>query len=353
MNQYIVKTCGICALSALLAVAAPITASAALTDTGVAGATVSVNDYYANPENTPIIVQNTTVVTEAANAEELIAGYTNLGIANVENHLNVREAATTDSKIVGNMPKNAGCEIIGQEGEWYQIKSGKVEGYVLGTYLLTGEEAKAKALEVCRKVAVVNTTTLKVRENPGLDTAVLTLIPIGEELEVEEELDGWIKVTVDSDVVGYISTEYVDISTELDKAVTMQELEVGADGSGVSSIRAAVVSYAKQFLGNRYVYGGTSLTNGTDCSGFTMSVLAHFGYGIARTSGAQSNCGTNIGVSEALPGDLIFYSNGGRINHVAMYIGNGQVIHASNPRSGIKISNVYYRTPVKATRIIK
>ena len=107
----------------------------------------------------------------------------------MENHLNVREAATTDSKIVGNMPKNAGCEIIGQEGEWYQIKSGKVEGYVLGTYLLTVEEAKAKALEVCRKVAVVNTTTLKVRENPGLDAAVLTLIPIGEELEVEEELD--------------------------------------------------------------------------------------------------------------------------------------------------------------------
>jgi len=100
------------------------------------------------------------------------------------------------------------------------------------------------------------------------------------------------------------------------------------------------------------VYGGTSLTNGTDCSGFTMSVYAQFGYSIPRTSSAQSTYGTSVSLSNVEPGDLIFYKNGGSVGHVAMYIGGGSVVHASNPSDGIKISSMYYRQPCNARRIV-
>jgi len=119
-----------------------------------------------------------------------------------------------------------------------------------------------------------------------------------------------------------------------------------------SATRTAVVAYAKQFLGNRYVYGGTSLTNGTDCSGFTMSVYSHFGIGIGRSSRNQANNGRTISVDSVQPGDLIFYASGGTINHVAMYIGDGQVVHASTAKTGIVISNMYYRTPYKAASFL-
>ena len=117
--------------------------------------------------------------------------------------------------------------------------------------------------------------------------------------------------------------------------------------------REEVVKYAKKFKGNKYVYGGTSLTNGTDCSGFTMSVYKHFGYNLPRTSGSQSSYGKKVSsLSDAKPGDLLFYSNGTRINHVALYMGNNKVIHASNPSTGITTSLANYRTIAKIRRVI-
>ena len=164
------------------------------------------------------------------------------------------------------------------------------------------------------------------------------------------ELEDWVCISIDNDYA-FVSKEYVDVSYKLNRAVAAGE--IATDGSsGVSSTRASIVEYAKQFLGNRYVYGGTSLTNGTDCSGFTMRIYEHFGYSIPRTSGSQASALSGISSSEAKPGDLFFYSNGGRINHVAMYIGSGMIIHASNPRTGIKISNAYYRSPAKVARVI-
>ena len=198
-------------------------------------------------------------------------------------------------------------------------------------------------------MAKVNTTTLYVRAEPNTESTIVTLVPIEEELEVLEEQEGWVKVNIDGDE-GYVSSDYVDVSAKLPKASTIQELQVG---EGVSEKSVSVVSYAKQFVGNRYVYGGTSLTNGTDCSGFTMGVYAKFGIGLPHSSRAQANCGTRVGLNEVQPGDLVFYSNGGGINHVALYIGGGQVVHASSPKSGIKISGMYYRTPVCATRVMK
>ena len=285
-------------------------------------------------------------VPAVSGAEEF--GYTNLGIAVVESNLNVRAAAGTDAEIVGKMPNNAGCEIIETEGEWTKISSGKVEGYVKSEYLLSGEAAIAKAQEVKQTIATVTATTLYVREQPNTDCEIITMMPQGEELEVVEMLEGWVKINVDSDE-GYVSADYVEISTELAKAMTLTEVRFG---QGVSDVRVSLVQYATQFVGNPYVWGGTSLTRGADCSGFVLSVFANYGISLPHSSSAQAGCGTRISASEAQPGDLFFYGNGSRINHVAIYIGGGQVVHASSPKSGIKISSAYYRSPVKVVRII-
>ena len=170
----------------------------------------------------------------------------------------------------------------------------------------------------------------------------------GEELEVVEKLDGWVKIMLD-DEEAYVSADYVDIAKKLDRAVTQTELIYG---KGVSNVRVDLVNYAKQYLGNPYVWGGTSLTSGADCSGVVLSVFKKYGVSLPHSSAAQSTMGSKVSLSEAQPGDLIFYAQNGRVNHVAIYIGNGQVIHASNPRSGIKISNATYRTPYAVKRVL-
>ena len=276
-------------------------------------------------------------------------GYSNLGIANVENHLNVRQEPNENGKLVGKMSNNAACDILGYEGDWAHIKSGQVEGYCHTDYLLTGLKALKRADDIVTLEAESTSGGLRVREEPNTESTILTMMGEGERLEVvEEEKDGWIKVMVD-DQEGYISSEYAKLVRELDTAVTMTELLYG---QGVSDVRVDICQYAKQFVGNKYVWGGSSLTKGTDCSGFTMSVFAKYGYKLPHSSAAQSQMGTSITLAQAKPGDLVFYSGGGRINHVAIYIGGGQVVHASNPRQGIRISAATYRTVSKVRRLI-
>lgn len=120
----------------------------------------------------------------------------------------------------------------------------------------------------------------------------------------------------------------------------------------ISATRTAIVAYAKQFLGNPYVYGGTSLTNGADCSGFTQQIYKHFGITTGRTSRDQAVNGKTIEISAVQPGDLLFYASGNYINHVALYIGDGKVIHASNATTGIIISPYNYRSPYKAVTFL-
>jgi hypothetical protein len=216
----------------------------------------------------------------------------------------------------------------------------------MSSYLITGNEAVTLAKKVGGVVATVNTTTLNVRAEAGLLSKVITSVPIGEEFEVLDFDDEWVKIGVDQDK-GYVSRQYVDLTYELIKGVSVEETV-----TGVSGIRAQIVAYAKQFVGNRYVWGGNSLTNGTDCSGFVHLIYRNFGYSIARQSSSLSRNGTRINPSNVKPGDLVFYGNGSSINHVAMYIGNGQIVHASTTRTGIKISNMYYRNPITAVRII-
>ncbi len=275
-------------------------------------------------------------------------GYTNLGIANVSDNLNIRAIAAEDGRLVGKLPKDAACEVIEMDDTWAHIKSGSVDGYVSREYLLTGVPAKFKAEELATTVATVTTDSLKVRAEANTDSEVITLVPRGEELEVSAVEGDWVKVFLDDDEV-FVSGEYVEVSAELGTAVTMSELLYG---QGVSNVRVDICQYAKEFIGNPYVWGGTSLTKGADCSGFVQSVFKKYGVKLPRNSRAQANCGTTIKVSEAKPGDLIFYGKGKTINHVAIYIGNGQVVHASSPKTGIKISNVSYRSPFKAVRIL-
>lgn len=269
-----------------------------------------------------------------------MCGYKNLGLANVDNHLNVREEPSEDGKLVGKMSNNAACEIIGYEGDWIQIKSGKVEGYCHSDYLLTGLLARKRAEEIVAVVAKATSGGLRVRENPSTDSEIISTMAEGESLDVIEELDGWIKVALD-DEEGFISAEYAEITENLDTAVTMTELLYG---EGVSDVRVDLCQYAKQFIGNPYVWGGTSLTKGADCSGFTLSVFKKYGVTLPHSSASQATMGTKVSLAEAKAGDLVFYSNGSRVNHVAIYIGGGQVVHASNPRTGIRISDVGYRT---------
>lgn len=276
-------------------------------------------------------------------------GYTNLGIANVSNNLNIRAVPAMDGKLVGKLPKDAACEVIDSDGEWAHIKSGKVEGYVSCEFLLTGLNAKWKAEELVSTIATVTVDSLNVREEADIEAEVITTVPKGEELEVAESEGDWVRVYLDDEEV-YVFAEFVQVDAKLQTAITMTELLYG---QGVSDVRVDLCQYAKQFLGNSYVWGGTSLTNGADCSGFVLSVFKKYGVTLPHYSGAQANCGTRISVSEAKPGDLIFYGKGQTINHVAIYIGNGQVIHASSPKTGIRISNVYYRSPLKAVRILQ
>lgn len=302
-------------------------------------------------------------MAKAQEAQGASFGYTHLGICNVESgNLNVREEASMSGKYVGKLPKNAACEVLDYDKEsgWAYIQSGEVTGYVRVTcpddpeviYLLTGADAVVKASELVKTVVVAEIDGLRVRDEASTDSAILTQILKGEELEYVETLDEWYKVSIDGEE-GYVSAkpENSSIKDTLDTAITMTELRYG---SGVSDVRVELCEYAKQFVGNPYVWGGTSLTNGADCSGFVLSVFKKFGVTLSHHSGSQAKEGTKISFSEIQAGDLVFYANSsGTINHVAIYIGNGQVVHASSPKSGIKISKYNYRTPVKYVRILQ
>ncbi len=282
-------------------------------------------------------------IPEEVSEPETHWGYTNLGIAHVDNHLNIREEPNESGKLIGKLSKDAACEILGiDENGWAHIKSGKVEGYCSTEFLYLGDAAVARGHEVASMIAIVNTQTLKVRGEPNTDSIVITLIPQEEELEVVEVMEnGWIKFLLD-DEEAYVSGDYVDVEERLEKAVTLTELKYG---QGVSDVRVDLVQYAKQFVGNPYVWGGTSLTNGADCSGFTLSIYKKYGVSLPHHAASQAQMGTKIDYGSAQPGDLVFYAKNGSINHVAIYIGNGQVIHASSPKTGIKISSWNYRTP--------
>ena len=320
--------------------------------------------------------------------------YKNLGVSNVSNYLNVRDKASErDGKIIAKLPSNAGCDILETTDDgWYKIRSGKITGYVKSEYILTGQQAEDKAMQVAKLMAIANTDGVNVRSEPNTESSIWTQIASSEKFLVASQQDGWVEIELD-DSTAFISSDYVDVKYGLNEAIPYTPVvEAPAKGNGstgsskpsggttskpgkggsskpsggsandgaagssagsVSSKRAQIANYAVQFVGNPYVWGGTSLTNGADCSGFTMSVMAHFGVSLPHSSSAQAGCGKSIKSSQMRPGDLVFYSgSGGGINHVALYIGNGQVVHASSKRTGIKISSWNYRSPSKIVNVL-
>lgn len=298
--------------------------------------------------------------------EKVINLYDNLGISDVSNYLNIRDKPSeTEGKIIGKMTSHSAGEILEKLDGWYKIKSGPVTGYVSSEYILTGSAAKDNAIKYCELMAFVATDGLNVRKEPNTDSAIWTQVSNSERYRVLSQTDGWAEIELDT-TTGFVSTEYVDVLYALPEAIKFTPLVEKSSGSSgnkggssstgsstKSSLRNQIVNYALQFLGNPYVWGGTSLTGGADCSGFTMKVYQKFGVSLPHHSGSQAQKGKAVSSSNMRPGDLLFYTDsGGTINHVAMYIGNGQIVHAANKASGIKISNWNYRRPVKIVNVL-
>ena len=456
------------------------------TSSSLAGITVAMNNYYASnkePEKSlseaieAIELPEIVSVSEnssssgspgAAGAsqgqKEESSAYDNIAISKISGHVNIRSEANTSSQVMGKIYNDSAAAILdtvqGEDGTWYQIKSGSVTGYIKAEYFVTGKEAEQRAKSVGTEYGtVVGTPTLRLRQNPDLTSKTLTLLSEGASYVVLEEQGDFLKVAVDSDLEGYVYKEYMKTDVTMPEAVSneeeaakkaeeekrkaeaekaLKELEEakkaeaqkattaaqteketvkettkettkataaetkqettasktpgtieanpekvedstvaapttekateketakettkettssgkGPGSSGSSSVdsatRNAVAAYAKQFLGNPYKYGGTSLTDGADCSGFVMSVFSHFGISTGRSSRDQAGKGREISIDAVQPGDLLFYASGGYINHVGIYIGGGQIIHASNPSTGICLAPSNYRTPCKA-----
>lgn len=340
--------------------------------------------------------------------------YADIAIAQVNNYVNVRSEPNTESEVLGKLyDKSAATVLETTEDGWYRIHSGNVEGYVKAEYVVVGDEELARA--VSTRYATVTTTTLFVRSEPTTESSILTMLPEGDDLVVlDESVEGWVKVsTVEGD--GYVSGDYVNLSTEYVHAESKEEeaerlareeaerqaaaraaeearrareaeeaaarareaeeaarrareadaakkarasqsggnsagssqASSGTAASGSVSNGQAVVDYARQFLGNPYVYGGTSLTNGADCSGFVQSVYAAFGVSLPRNSTAQRGAGYGVNLSDIQPGDIVCYSG-----HVGIYAGNNTLIHASNERTGITLTSPVTYRPVIAVRRI-
>ncbi len=319
---------------------------------------------------------------QAATMTEEEKEFSNLVIAKVNNYVNVRSDASEESEVVGKLYDKSVGTFISEKNGWYEINSGNVTGYVKAEFCVTGKDAIELAKQVGTRIATVTTTTLKVREEASAESTVLGLVPIEEELSVVEEEEGWIKVDIEEGY-GWVSTDFVSMRTDFVKAESKEEEEARLakeeeerrkaqaaasansekpksndnknynsassyiPAGGGSASGNAVAEFALQFKGNPYVWGGTSLTNGADCSGFVMSVYKNFGVSLPHSSTADRNVGSAVGsLAEAQPGDLICYSG-----HVGIYIGGNQIVHASTSKTGIIVSNASYRNILAIRRI--
>ncbi|MBP1754233.1 MAG: hypothetical protein H6Q59_631 [Firmicutes bacterium] len=399
--------------SAALYIAIPATAAKAdtiPTEQGVAGFAYLLDNYYLSCEADTVTADKTLINILKT---EIISPYANLGVSVADNYVNVRSKPSIDSEVVGKLYRGCAADILEYlDGDWVKIQSGDVKGYIASNFLAIGHDAEAMVDEYATQFATVNTQTLRVRKEMSVDSQILTLIPKGETYPVKKDYGEWVEIVLGTDdetggdFTGFISKEYVEMTVEFKFAISVEEeqrilreqqeaeraeaerkaklaqeeaerkeaarkaeedkknssssnntpskSESHENTGSNSGLRGEIIEYAQKFVGNRYVWGGESLTKGADCSGFVQAVYADFGYSIPRVSRDQaSSAGRRVGESEMLPGDLVFYTNSsGNVNHVAMYIGNGMIVHAANSRQGIIRSNVKYRDIYCVRRIV-
>ena len=326
--------------------------------TSIGGITEALDKYYSSMGE-----------TDTADSTELFAtdyvAPENLAIANVSTHLNIRKEPSVDSDKVGILASGGACivESVDENG-WAKVTSGKVSGYACVDYLIMGEEAVTRAKETATLYATVKSkvNSLNVRTAPSTDSEVITRINAGERLVVSKEVvinkedptaQLWVEIKMDDDehenAVAYVSADYVTVSYELQWATKHTSY-----GSNVSDLRANICDYAKKWIGTKYKWGGNSLTKGIDCSGFVKAVYAKFGYTTPRVSRDMAKTYKTISISELKPGDLVFYGNVRKnyINHVAIYIGNGQLVHALNSNVGIVITDLYIMPITHIRRVL-
>ena len=389
------------------------TANAATKSTGLSGVTAMTTtassdedkavDEGASTAGVTLLMGNAladdATATVAANSASLVqtanASYEDVAIAQVESYANVRALPDENSEVVGMIYNNCGASIIDTQGDWYKIVSGNVTGFIKKEFLVVGNADLARS--VSQRQATVSATAIDVFEQADTNSISIGKFPQGEVFTVLDESNkdfGWIKITCENGD-GYVTTDVVTLSTKYNLAETVAEANArlaqeeamrqaaaeaqmkqflkaaqasqsksssSKSSSSSSSSRSsgsgrsysspsgaggsAVASYASQFIGNPYVYGGSSLTNGTDCSGFVMSVYAQFGVSLPHSSWSQQNCGYSVGTGDMQPGDIVCYGS-----HVGIYVGDGQIVHASNERDGIKVSNANYRSIADVRRI--
>ena len=286
--------------------------------------------------------------------------YLNMAFSDTGDFTYIRSAPDENSAWVGKLYSDSAAVVLEYLDGWTKIRSGAAEGYVPSDTLITGEEARACAKDYENSTVTVTAYALNVRDGQGTDAQILTTIGMNEEYTVTgEPVDGWYPVRV-GEIDGWVSGDYVEPETSYSYGETKEEEEArlaeeqesaAADvqETAAQTVPAgqAVIDYACQFIGNPYVWGGTSLTDGADCSGFVQSVYAHFGVSLPRTSYEMRSAGYEVSYEEALPGDLILYDG-----HVGLYMGDGSIVNAMNEADGIGICSATYTDIVAVRRVI-